>query len=115
MTGIIIGILIVVAIFVVCGAIYFIGRWIREGAVVAPLSEKEILRLKRSREKKGYLVDDYISKFEQPRHDDRVSDLGYSDNDLTEDLNKADTSYQDEESSDVEVDVDANIEDIKDE
>jgi hypothetical protein len=41
--------------------------------------------------------------------------LGYSDNDLTEDLNKADTSYQDEESSDVEVDVDANIEDIKDE
>ena len=54
MSGVILGIVIVVIIFVVCAAIYFIGKWIRDGAEVAPLSEKELFKVNR---KRGYLTE----------------------------------------------------------
>lgn len=54
MSGIVLGIVIIIIIFVVCSAIYFLSKWIRDGAVVAPLSEKELFKVKR---KRSYLSD----------------------------------------------------------
>ena len=94
LTGITWGIVIIVIVFVICAAIYFIIKWFREGAQVAPLSDKEIYRMNK---RKGTLTDinndDYIASLDAPRHDTRVSDQGYSDNTLEENLNETSNYY----------------------
>lgn len=115
MAGITIGIVIIVVVFVVVAAIYYVLRWIKEGATVAPLSDKEIFNLKRKQEKKmGYSREDFISDLDKPRHDDRVSDLGYSDDEVKEDLKPQAKFYETYSSKDDNevISIDANIDDI---
>lgn len=52
MAGIIWGLVIIVLLFVVGGAIYYTTRWIKDGAPVAPLSQKEIFNANRRKERK---------------------------------------------------------------
>lgn len=89
LTGVTWGIIVIVIIFVLFGAGYFVVKWFREGAQVAPLSEKEIYRMNKRRgvQEETNGEDDYISTLDAPRHDTRVSDQGYSDDSLQEDLN----------------------------
>lgn len=115
MAGITIGIVIIVIIFVVVAAIYYILRWVKEGANVAPLSDKEIYNLKRKQEKKeGYSREDYISDLDKPRHDSRVSDLGYSDNEFKEEIKPEAKFYETYSLKDDDevINIDTNIEDI---
>lgn len=109
-----IGIVIIVIVVVVVGAVYFITKWIRDGATIAPLTDKEIYNLKRRQEKKlGYTREDFISNLDKPRHDERVTNVGYSDENLIEDLNeKVDYSVSNDD-NDEPIVIDTNIEDIK--
>lgn len=52
MSGIIWGLVIIVILFVIGGAAYFTVKWVREGASVAPLSQKEVFNANRRKEKK---------------------------------------------------------------
>ena len=115
MAGVTIGIVIIVIVFVVIAAIYYILRWVKEGANVAPLSDKEIYNLKRKQEKKeGYVREDYISDLDKPRHDSRVSDLGYSDNEFKEEIKPEAKFYETYSLKDDDevINIDTNIEDI---
>ncbi len=89
------GIIIIVIIFVLCSAGYFVFKWFRDGAQVAPLSDKEIFRLNKRKNKVAdkNLDDDFISSLDAPRHNTRVSDQGYSDNILEENLNEPEKNY----------------------
>ena len=92
-TGITIGIVLIVIVFVIVSAIYFLVRWIREGGNVAPLSEKEISKLNRKHRMENFNRESYIEKLDEPRHNNRVSDMGYGDDYLSEDLNEKPRYY----------------------
>ena len=70
--------------------------------------------MKRRQEKKlGYTREDFISNLDKPRHDERVTNVGYSDESLIEDLNeKVDYSVSNDD-NDEPIVIDTNIEDIK--
>lgn len=94
MSGIIWGLVIIVLLFVVGSAVYFTVKWVREGANVAPLTQKEIFNANRRKEKK--YGRERQSKYGQLdaslRNKERAA---LNADDLTEqDLNKSvDTSY----------------------
>ena len=89
LTGITIAVIIIIFIIIVVGAGYYIVKWFRQGAVVEPLSEKEIYNM-RKREKRfddfKLNDEDYISGLDKPRHNDRVSDRGYSEDNFKENI-----------------------------
>jgi len=51
-TGIVWGVIIILFLVIIGAAVYYITRWIKDGAVVAPLNEKEIYSLKKREERK---------------------------------------------------------------
>ncbi|MBQ8761737.1 MAG: hypothetical protein IJZ26_00240, partial [Clostridia bacterium] len=51
-TGIVWGVIIILFMFIIGAAVYNIVKWARSGAVVAPLSDKEIYRVKKRQERK---------------------------------------------------------------
>lgn len=110
-----IGIVLIVIVIVVVGAVYFITKWIRDGATIAPLTDKEIYNMKRRQERKtGYSREDYISDLDKPRHEERVTNKGYSDENMLEDLNEQPRDYSvSNDDSDEPIVVDTNIDDIK--
>lgn len=110
-----IGIVLIVIVIVVVGAVYFITKWIRDGATIAPLTDKEIYNMKRRQERKmGYTREDYISNLDKPRHDERVTNKGYSDNNMLEDLNEQPKDYSvSSDDNDEPIVIDTNIDDIK--
>lgn len=59
-TGIVIGIVIIITIIVLIGAGYFIVRWYRGGAMVAPLSEKELVSVNRRKNKKDEQIKEIV-------------------------------------------------------
>ena len=96
MSGITLGIVIIVIIFVVCAAGIYLVRWIREGANIAPLTDKEIYNLNKRREKKlGENREDFISDLDKPRYETSVTEKGYNDNekDFIENLNEEPKNY----------------------
>lgn len=116
MTGITIGLIIIVTIFVLGFSAYFIARWIKSGANVAPLSDKEIFKLNKKKEKYyGKSEDDLILDLDKPRHEERVSDNASDDGNLVENLNEVkkpfDTSVSEDYDS-IEVDLGAMPSDI---
>ncbi|MBQ9792139.1 MAG: leucine-rich repeat domain-containing protein [Clostridia bacterium] len=110
-----IGIVLIVIVIVVVGAVYFITKWIRDGATIAPLTDKEIYNMKRRQERKmGYSREDYISNLDKPRHEERVTNKGYSDENMLEDLNEEPKDYSvSTDDNDEPIVIDTNIDDIK--
>lgn len=51
-TGIVWGVIIILFMFIIGAAVYNIVKWAKNGAVVAPLSDKEIYRVKKRQERK---------------------------------------------------------------
>ena len=51
-SGIVLGVIIILFIFIIGVAVYCITNWVKNGAVVAPLNEKEIYGLKKKEERK---------------------------------------------------------------
>ena len=96
MSGITLGIVIIVIIFVVCAAGVYLVKWIREGASIAPLSDKEIYNLNRRKAKKmGENREDFIADLDKPRYETSVTEKGYNDNekDFIENLNEEPKNY----------------------
>ena len=96
MSGITLGIVIIVIIFVICAAGVYLVRWIREGANIAPLSDKEIYNLNKRREKKlGENREDLIADLDKPRYEASVTEKGYNNNDsdFIENLNEEPKNY----------------------
>ena len=110
-----IGIVLIVIVIVVVGAVYFITKWIRDGATIAPLTDKEIYNMKRRQERKaGYSREDFISNLDKPRHEERVTNKGYSDENMLEDLNEQPKDYSvSSDDNDEPIVIDTNIDDIK--
>ena len=79
--GILIGIVLIVLIFVLIGAGYFIARWYRGGASVAPLSDRELASLQRRRHKKEEEIRDVFirgsgkERYFKVAEDEVLSDL----------------------------------------
>jgi len=94
--GISIGLAILILILVVIVSGVFIVKWIKGGANVAPLSDKEVYSLKkRQARKQEFNREDYIADLDKPRHDKKVTDYGYSDDSLVnKDLNKVSNSEE---------------------
>ena len=126
MSGIVLGIVIIVIIFVVCAAMYFIGKWIRNGAEVAPLSEKELFKVNR---KRGYLTQlnkenrseelknlnvegkEITSVYNQNQQEENESNLTYNyirDDNYYED---EDTTEKENYNDDIDEDKDLDLED----
>jgi len=71
-------------------------KWIREGASIAPLSDKEIYNLNRRKAKKmGESREDFIADLDKPRYETSVTEKGYNDNekDFIENLNEEPKNY----------------------
>lgn len=90
LVGIVWGVIIVVSIIILCGAAYFIVKWYREGATVAPLTEKEIYALKKRRDRKiGIEKQVFIKGFNKPKHD-LVFEPDAQEDEISGNLNSAD-------------------------
>ena len=62
----------------------------------------------------GYTREDFISNLDKPRHDERVTNKGYSDNNMLEDLNEQPKDYSvSSDDNDEPIVIDTNIDDIK--
>lgn len=107
MSGIIWGLVIIVILFVIGGAVYYIVKWVREGGSVAPLTQKEIHNANRRKERKyGREIQSKYSQLDaslrnKERQNANLDDLS------TEDLNAtSDTSfYNNNEQSDYNNDI----------
>lgn len=103
------GIIVIVIIFVIFGAAFFVFKWFRNGAQVAPLSDKEIYRLNKRR---GTLTeksdDDFIASLDAPRHSTRVSDQNFNDDSLNDNLNSYDNYDDIKPTNDFPEDINSN-------
>lgn len=117
MSGVILGIVIIVIIFVVCAAIYFIGKWIRDGAVIAPLTEKEILKVNRRRKTPlNFEREDRKSQLEGLNNSRKENSSYYNEDSIEENLNNYDYNFGERNyDSDDEKYLDASNEDDNDE
>ncbi len=94
MSGVILGIVIIVIIFVVCAAIYFLGKWIRDGAVIAPLTELEIFKVNRKRKTPiAYDREDRKSQLDGLNSSGKENTAYYNEDSIEEDLNKYDYNF----------------------
>ncbi len=90
LAGIVWGVIIIVSIIILIGAAYFILKWYREGATVAPLTEKEMYALKKRRDKKiGIEKQIFIKGFNKPKQD-LTFDMEANDDMVMGDLNSGD-------------------------
>ena len=92
-TGVMWGVIIIISIIILGSAVFYAVRWYREGATVAPLTDKEIYKLNKKRESNNNVSrEEIISQLDKSRHMARVSDkTNYEDDQIYEDLN----SYKD--------------------
>lgn len=101
-SGVTWALIIIVGIVVIIASLWFIIRWFRNGAVVAPLSDREIARLNRKkeiRESGKYYSYSFEKEKDLEGHDDDLVDL--SDDD-TNDLENGDLDLNNGEGEDDE-------------